>query len=270
MARQFDRRPDLRDVFGWNRTFEASDIDPELLALLRRANAVEDVGGRLRSRVRVSSLDGELFVHSSFPTNDRDAVFFGPDTYRFVRFIRDHLNGERQPDIIVDMGTGTGAGGIAAAKTLPNASAVLVDSSENALRFARVNAAAAGVAAEFIHDDKIPANADLIIANPPYLMDQIGRMYRDGGDLLGGRVALDWTEQALSRLNPGGRFLLYTGAAFRGGKAPLLDALETAAAKAGAELEVEEFDPDVFGEELDCERYREVERIAAIGAVLRI
>jgi hypothetical protein len=29
----------------------------------------------------------QLFVHSSFPTEKSDAVFFGPDTYRFARFI---------------------------------------------------------------------------------------------------------------------------------------------------------------------------------------
>jgi methylase of polypeptide subunit release factors len=270
LAREPNRRPDLRDILGWNRTFETSEINPELLALLRRADAVEDAGESLRSRIRVSSLDGVLFVHSAYPTDDRDAVFFGPDTYRFIRFIRDRIRDATEPTTIVDMGTGCGVGGVIVAKMLPDASVKLVDASEKALRFARINAEAAGVAAEFFHDDKIPAQADLIIANPPYLRDESGRTYRDGGDLLGGRIALEWAEQALSRLNPGGRLLLYTGAAFRDGEAPLLDALESAASNAAAALEIEEIDPDVFGEELDRENYSEVERIAAIGAILLV
>ena len=270
LSRELIARPTLRDIFGWNRPFEASDLEAGLLELLQQADALDDTGGRLRSCVRISSLGDELFLHSSFPTDDRDAVFFGPDTYRFVRFVRDHIHDEREPKTIVDMGTGCGAAGIIAAKMCPNALVELVDASEKALGFARINAIAVGVAPQFIHNDKVPANVDLVIANPPYLMDEGGRTYRDGGDLFGGRIALDWAEQALSQLNPGGRLLLYTGAAFVGGKAPLLDALHTAAAEAGAELTIEEIDPDVFGEELECDAYGEVERIAAIGAVIRL
>ena len=58
--------------------------------------------------------------------------------------------------------------------------------------------------------------------------------------------------------------LLYTGAAFTGGRAPLLDALR----ELDASVSVEEIDPDVFGEELEQPAYAEVERIAAIGAVI--
>ena len=43
--------------------------------------------------------------------------------------------------------------------------------------------------------------------------------------------------------------------------------LETAA-DAGCALRYREIDPDVFGEQLDLPGYEDVERIAAVGAVL--
>ncbi|HEY2733807.1 MAG TPA: hypothetical protein VGI70_07465, partial [Polyangiales bacterium] len=78
---------DLRDVFGWNRPFERSIVAPALFELLQAAEAIERIGDQFRSRVRFSSLQGQLFVHSSFPTIEADAVFFGPDTYRFCRLL---------------------------------------------------------------------------------------------------------------------------------------------------------------------------------------
>ena len=101
------------------------------------------------------------------------------------------------------------------------------------------------------------------------MIDAAGRSYRDGGGLLGGQVALDWAGQALKRLKPGGAMLLYTGAAYVDGQAPLIAALERLCAAAGARLDISEIDPDVFGEELDQPPYERVERIAAIGAVIR-
>jgi hypothetical protein len=59
--------------------------------------------------------------------------------------------------------------------------------------------------------------------------------------------------------------LLYTGAAFLDGRSPLLVALKSDCNAAGAQITIEEIDPDVFGEELQREEYRDVERIAAVG-----
>ena len=78
---------DLRDVFGWSRSFKASDIDPAILRLMDEAKILVRAGGRLKSRLRFSSLDAHLFWHSAFPPKADNAVFFGPDTYRFVALI---------------------------------------------------------------------------------------------------------------------------------------------------------------------------------------
>jgi len=47
------------------------------------------------------------------------------------------------------------------------------------------------------------------------------------------------------------------------------DALEQALPGLGCTLSYEEIDPDIFGEELDEPAYADVERIAAVGAVIR-
>jgi hypothetical protein len=259
----------LRDIFGWNRPFDEADLSPEVLALLSAADALDVQGGKLRSRVRVASLGDELLLHSAYPTDETDAVFFGPDTYRFARFVEEQLPHLGPADWLVDMGAGSGAGAISAAKLREFARITMVDTNPAALRLAAVNAAAAGVSAEALLAGEIPTGADVIIANPPYMIDTANRSYRDGGGLFGGAVSLDWAAQAIARLAPGGAMLLYTGAAWVDGEAPLISELQRLCSRAGAHLEVSELDPDVFGEELDQPQYQRVERIAAIGALIR-
>ncbi|HWI87659.1 MAG TPA: class I SAM-dependent methyltransferase [Sphingomicrobium sp.] len=262
--------PDLRDIFGWNRWFAESDLDPQLSRCLERSRMLEQRDGRLRSMVRVASLGGDLFLHSAYPTVAADTVFFGPDTYRFARFLCERVSRlAAPPKWIVDMGAGSGAGAILAANRVPGARITAVDVNPQTLRFTRINAEAAGVDVERVHSSVMPAGADLVIANPPYIMDAPARTYRHGGELLGGQVALEWVNQALRNLRPGGTMLLYTGAAVVGGRSPLIEALQCACMDAGAELELQETDPDVFGEELDEPAYGEVERIALISAAIR-
>jgi methylase of polypeptide subunit release factors len=266
LARPAPQPADLRDIFGWSRPFERQDLEPAQLTLLERAGAVESIeDGRLRSRVRVASLGDDLFVHSAFPTDDVDAVFFGPDTYRFVRFVEQHLPMSGSPRRIVDMGAGTGAGGIAMARRFRDARITLVDVNRQALRYAQVNASAAELEMEYLQSDRVPDEFDLLIGNAPYLMDASGRAYRDGGELLGGAVSLDWIRQGLERLSSGGMMLLYTAGAYVDGQAPMLSAIRKECREAGASLTIEEIDPDVFGEELGEPRYDAVERIAAVG-----
>lgn len=269
IARSAPAQIGLRDVFGWNHPFVAEDVGDELIELLRAADALEEEGeGRLRSRLRAASLGEDLFLHSAFPTEEADAVFFGPDTYRFARFIERHLEGSRIGGWLADVGAGSGAGAIVAARIGNFDRISMVDVNEAALELAAVNASAAGVKAECVRADTVPDGPDVIIANPPYMVDPAARAYRDGGELLGGGVALDWVTQALDRLAPDGSMLLYTGAAFVNGEAPLLGAIEDACRRAGASVLIEELDPDVFGEELEQPSYAQVERIAAVGVVI--
>ncbi len=265
---------DLRDVFGWSMSFEPALLGSEITGLLEQADALErQADGRLRSLVRVSSLSGRLFLHSAWPTEEEDSVFFGPDTYRFARFIEAETRDMQVGGTLIDMGAGSGPGGIMAGLTMEAAEITLVDINRRALLMAEANAAAAGlevrtVAAGTLND--LPV-ADLIISNPPFIADPKGRSYRDGGDGLGTDLSLQWAIEGAGRLRDGGRMLLYTGSPIVGGEDRLLGQLVEAMDEAGCTLSYEELDPDIFGEELEQPAYREagVERIAAVGAVIR-
>lgn len=274
MARAGGRRAkDLRDVFGWSMRFDPYLIDPDMLRGLKNAGLVEEGADGLKSRLRVSSLGDELFLHSAYPTEGRDAVFFGPDSYRFARLIEQELKRApaRQGARLVDMGTGAGVGAIVAARLCRPAEIVMTDINPAALRLARVNATAAGVSASFHEADDlspIAGKVDLVLANPPYIIDADGRAYRDGGGMHGGEVSLTMAGRALPRLAPGGRLILYTGSAITRGRDLLHDRLADLAEGQGCTLRYEEIDPDVFGEELGTEAYRGVERIAVVAAVI--
>jgi methylase of polypeptide subunit release factors len=256
----------LRDVFGWSRPFEPTLLPKPLLSLLEAAEAVERKGPLLRSLVRFSTLGASLYVHSAFPTDAPDAVFFGPDTYRFLAFLRPHIGPARR---VVDIGCGAGPGGLAFAGAAERVS--LADISVKALRFARVNAALAGLpGAEIIESDvlgSVEGEVDVVLANPPYLVDDDARIYRHGGDELGSALSTRIVREALARLSPGGRLLVYTGAPVVEGRDVFRAAVEPLLESAGARFTYAEIDPDVFGEELDRPVYAGagVERIAAVG-----
>jgi methylase of polypeptide subunit release factors len=259
----------LRDVFGWSLAFAQEILEPDLLALLERAEALVPGEGGWRSRYRVSRAHGKLFLHSAYPTAAADAVFFGPDSYRFADFVLAELPPAAAR--LVDMGAGSGVGGICAAPGLPGASVVLVDSNPEAARLARINAAAAGTEVEtLVADglDSVAGEVDLVIANPPFLVDEARRAYRHGGAMLGAGTALTWASEAARRLAPGGRIILYTGSAIVEGRDSVRDWLAEELPEQGCTLRYREIDPDIFGEELEREAYRDVDRIAAVGAVI--
>ena len=262
---------DLRDIFGWSLPFSEGMIAPELLDLLRQADAIEPVGSLVKSRLRVASLHDGLFLHSAFPTDDEHSVFFGPDTYRFAAFIAAELRALRDVRRIVDVGAGSGAGGIIAGNLAPGARVTLSDVNPEALRLALANAAFAGLEVEIVQGPGLePADGpiDLIVGNPPFMMDESERAYRNGGDMHGAALSLDWALEGARRLETGGHLLLYTGVAIVDGQDALRGALERALPDLGCTLRYRELDPDIFGEELDEPLYQEVERIAAVGAVV--
>ncbi len=266
------RARDLRDVFGWNLPFDEAILPPRILDCLRAAGVLEGLGRRRRSRLRVSSLDDRLFLHSAYPTRSENAVFFGPDSYRFARFIGRNLPPDGQAvRRLADIGAGSGVGAITASAWLKDAELVLTDVNPLALRLARINARAAGVSVVALESrglDGVDDPIDVAIANPPYIIDAQDRAYRDGGGMHGGQVSLDMAAAALDRLAPGGRLLLYTGSAIIAGRDPLGEALADLAAARGCAMDYRELDPDVFGEELSHPAYADVERIALVGAVV--
>jgi release factor glutamine methyltransferase len=277
LARGPARASSLRDVFGWSRPFTKDALPAALFDLLDEAGALvaSATDDTYRSAVRFSTLAGDLFAHSAYPTADAEAVFFGPDTYRFCAAIaRAGRSGAR----VVDIGCGSGAGGVVAGRRAERL--VLADVNDEALAFARVNAALAGIAGvEVVRSDvlaQVEGAFDLVVANPPYMRDEARRVYRDGGGAYGEQLSIRIAREAAARLAPGGTLLLYTGAAVVDGEDVFLEAVATALggarnetrnetrSGAGLAFDYEELDPDVFGDELERPGYERVERIAAV------
>lgn len=260
---------DLAGVFGWSRPFQHELLPPALFSLMDQASILVPSDSRWRSGVRLSSLDGQLFVHSAYPTDAPDAVFFGPDTYRFANAIQAHLN--NHPGNIqraVDIGCGSGAGAILTALARPQAEVLAVDINPSALRLTRINAALAGAdKLRAQHSDllnNVDGEFDLILANPPYLIDPSERAYRHGGGPLGAGLSLAILDSALERLAPCGTLLLYTGVAMIGNQDPFLREVSQRLEGRGLQWRYREVDPDVFGEELLDGAYTECDRIAAV------
>jgi methylase of polypeptide subunit release factors len=254
---------DLRDVFGWNRPFEPGLLPAPMLDALRAADLIEEDGGQLRSRVRFASVGDRLFAHSAFPTATSDAVFFGPDSYRFCALIERWARPARR---LVDVGCGSGVGGLVGARCAQQV--VLADVNARALWFAEVNAALNTTQVSVVASDVLAAidgPIDLVIANPPYMRDPAGRVYRDGGGSHGEGLAVRIAREALARLAPDGALILYTGSAIVSGRDSFLEAVTPVLRAAGRPFQYEELDPDVFGEELDQASYADVERIAVVG-----
>jgi methylase of polypeptide subunit release factors len=264
----------LRDIFGWNLPFDPDLLPDRLMTALDTAGLLARAGLQRRSKVRVSSIDDALFLHSAYPTDQENAVFFGPDTYRYVRFMQEALPAaplQPRPRIL-DIGCGSGAGGLMVAKQYADATLVLNDINPEALVCSGLNARASGIAAQLALGDSLTAvdgQFDLIMANPPYLVDDDARTYRHGGERLGRSLSLRMATQSLPRLAPGGRLLLYTGIAIVKGVDEFLLELKPALDGAGLEWRYQELDPDVFGEELERDVYRDVDRIAAVGLEAR-
>jgi methylase of polypeptide subunit release factors len=266
------RAESVRDVLGWSLPFARDLLPSALLDRLRAADVVEEQGSLLRATIRVSSVRGTLFVHSAYPTEAADSVFLGPDSYRFAELILARMGALPSGAAVLDYGAGAGVGGIVAARNAAGSVLTLADINPKALFLSSINAEHGGVehrSVEATSPSDVPGNFDLIVTHPPFMIDRGRRAYRDGGDLYGGQLSLEWVLAGVEKLKPGGRLILHTGVSIVTGRDVLYDALRERLPAMGLEIDYRELDPDIFGEELDQQQYAEVERIAAVGLVIR-
>lgn len=278
IARPPRQHSSLTDIFGWSRRFRSGQLDAWLARLATAAGVLEERGGWLKSSVRFSTLGTQLYLHSAYPTDQADVVFFGPDTYRFARTISSAIAGmqidRRQRLRILDVGAGSGAGGLHAAALAARIrpTVTLADINRRALRYCRVNAALNGMNnVEVVESDlfaNIGRSYDLIIANPPYLVDKLARTYRHGGGALGSDLSVRFVEDGVSRLARGGRLVLYTGSAIVDGRDDLYETLCSRLSGRRLRMAYQEIDPDVFGEELEHPPYDRADRIAVVAVTI--
>ena len=173
---------------------------------------------------------------------------------------------------IIDIGCGSGAGGLHAARLMEpgvRTDVILSDINPKALRYSLINARLNGVAdvRTILSDvfDQINEGGDLIVSNPPYLVDRSARLYRHGGGELGFDLSVRIVEDSIDRLYPGGRLFLYTGTPVIDGADMFLAAVRPRLESRNCKYTYEEIDPDVFGEELDSAPYDRADRIAVVA-----
>ena len=271
LRRPFVRSASLTDIFGWTRRFREADAPSEFRDLMESAGMLSAAGfGLMRCSHACASIGDTMLFHTSLSDTSKDAVFFGPDTYRFATLLRRQAHRFPPSGRVVDLGTGTGAGALILSRLRPDLQLVVSDINPAALHLARINLAASQVQAEFIESDglaNIGGPIDGVIANPPYLGGGIGRTYRRGGGSLGSALSIEWVQQAAARIEPGGAMLLYTGSAIVDGTDTIRNATEAALLADGYAVDYEEIDPDIFGRTLWLPAYWNVSRIAAVTLV---
>ncbi|MDB5424145.1 MAG: hypothetical protein JWQ29_1561 [Phenylobacterium sp.] len=270
LRRGHAKAANLQDVFGWSLPFEGHPVSPRLTELLAAGGALRTQGTLFTSTLGVASVGDQLYLHSALPCRDKAHVFFGPDSYRFVDFLRAELPVLGPGARILDIGAGAGVGGVFAARQARGSRLTLTDVNPEALRLSRINAAFAGLTPELRQCDGLPADDgpfEVVVANPPYI-GGTGLIYSDGGGAVGAQLSLNWAASAVKRLSPGGRLLLYSGSAIVRGEDALRTELAGIADQAGCHFRYREIDPDVFPTTLFNPRYWGAERIAAVGAVM--
>jgi release factor glutamine methyltransferase len=109
---------------------------------------------------------------------DNNVLIPRPDTELVVEEILRLLKDSGSGNItLLDIGTGTGAIGIAIAHEYNNVSVVAIDNSLNALGIARKNAVRHGVAARFFFVcenllEPLSGKFDIVVSNPPYISER--------------------------------------------------------------------------------------------------
>jgi release factor glutamine methyltransferase len=259
---------DLAGAFGWSRPFAPELLPAAMRAHLEQAGCmIELPDGKVRSTIRFSTLGAQLFAHSAFPTDAPDSVFFGPDTYRFAQLL---ALTARPAGRAIDLGCGSGAGGLSIADRVQHLK--LIDINPRALELARVNAALNGLAnVEFAQGDlyaPVSGEVDLIVANPPYLADDAGRAYRDGGAHLGTALSCRIVAEGIPRLRAEGQLILYSASPISQGRDLLWEQVEPLLDPELVTADYRELDPDVFGEELERPAYAGIDRIAVVALEL--
>jgi release factor glutamine methyltransferase len=163
---------------------------------------------------------------------NRDVLIPRPETECLIEEVLKWYSRDSGDLRIIDIGTGSGAIGVALAGELPSALVTATDISRRALEVARRNAGRHGVAGrmEFIEGDLFASAVgefDVIVSNPPYIPDNVFPLLPEGIRAFEPRQALlagpdgaayhrNIIREGTDRLKPGGRIFLEIGEGQKG------------------------------------------------------
>lgn len=165
----------LAHVLGTERTWLFAHHDHPLSA--QQAEAFTELVARRIRREPVAYLLGRKeFYGLEFAVDER-VLIPRPETEMLVDFLLAHVEASpRDPFVIADVGTGSGAIAVTTAALASNTRIYGLDISEDALEVARENGRrlAPGARLRFLQSDllsALPEPADVIVANLPYVTD---------------------------------------------------------------------------------------------------
>ena len=165
-----------RDVLG------ISDIerlrDPDKLLSEKEIVAIQNIASELKTGKPIQYILGEApFYGLTFKVTP-DTLIPRQETEELVRHIITE-NASFEGDIL-DIGTGTGCIAIALSVNMQKANLFASDFSREALEVAQTNAQKNNAKVTFIHDDilntSIEGPFDIIVSNPPYVLESEKRM----------------------------------------------------------------------------------------------
>lgn len=158
----------LTEATGWDRARLAAEPEAGV-----PADAGRRFGEMVRRRLRrepVAYILGRKGFRSIEPAVDRRVLIPRPETELLVE-----LALELRPQLVLDMGTGSGAVALAIADELPGCVLIATDTSGAALEVARANAKRLGLAERVELVEAMlppePGELDLIVANLPYVAE---------------------------------------------------------------------------------------------------
>lgn len=156
----------LHSLFGVRREHimiekELSYDEAELDAIIARINTNEPIQYILNE----AEFCGRLFYVNNAVLIPR------PETELLVKEVLDFA--KQQPYRIIDIGTGSGCISVTLACELPDATIIATDISNAAIDVAHKNSLTFNTFVEFFNSDilidELPAEADIIVSNPPYI-----------------------------------------------------------------------------------------------------
>jgi len=213
----------IAHVLSFNRTDLYMNFDKPLAE-----SELESIRAYLKKRKAGVPLDyvlGEKTFYKVKLKLNSHTLIPRPETEILVDMIVEKLKGEKKKELW-DIGTGSGAIGLAVKKALPDLKVVLSDISEDALQVARENAKNNGLDIEFVHGNLLEPfkgrKADFIVSNPPYIseeayseLDVSVKNYEPKGALVAGERGTEiyeYFEKELSKfLNPDSKVFFEIG-----------------------------------------------------------